>query len=166
MMSLFWKQYMSNLEYLDHLSKIPEDLIEDIHNTIATGEQYTSQGDTEASTYRCFCSIDASDKLKKFTESLFNFSHDTHIFVLSADLPVHMDNLSCRDTAFNYVIQSGGGSTRFHKEKTNESVYEEHVIDLHRWHKLDVAKFHSVYIPTPPRIIVTVSTLKQRVSNY
>jgi len=156
---------MSNLEYLDHLPKIPVDLIEDIHITVATGERYTSQGDTEASTYQCFCSINASDKLKKFTESLFNFQHDTHIFLLSANLPVHMDNLSCRDVAFNYVIQSGNGSTRFHREKTNESVYEEHVIDLHRWHKLDVSKFHSVYIPAPPRIVVTVSTLKQRLAS-
>ena len=157
---------MSNLEYLDHLAKIPNDLIEDIYTSIDTGEKYTSQGDTEASTYQCFSSITASDKLKKFTESLFNFKHDTHIFVLSADLPVHMDNLSCRDVAFNYVIQSGNGSTRFHREKTDESMYEEHVIDLYRWHKLDVSKFHSVTIPTPPRIVITVSTLKERLSDF
>lgn len=156
---------MSNLEYLDHLPKIPEDIIEDIYFTVATGERYTSQGDTEASTYQCFSSIDASEKLKKFTQSLFNFEHDTHIFVLSADLPVHIDNLTCRDIAFNYVIKSGDGSTNFHTEKTDESMYEKHVIDLHRWHKLDVAKFHSVYIPNPPRIIVTVSTFKERLSN-
>jgi hypothetical protein len=153
---------MSNLEYLDHLPKIPEDIIEDIHITVDTSERYTSQGDTEATAYQSFSSINASDKLKKFTESVFDFEHDTHIFVLSADLPVHMDNASCRDVAFNYVIQSGNGSTRFHKEKTNESMYEEHVIDLHRWHKLDVSKFHSVYIPEPPRIVVTVSTFKDR----
>ncbi|MEY4332714.1 MAG: hypothetical protein RLZZ196_1452, partial [Bacteroidota bacterium] len=101
---------MSNLEYLDHLPKIPEDIMEDIYVSVNTGERYTSQGDTEASAYQCFSSINASDKLKKFTESLFKFEHDTHIFVLSADLPVHMDNLSCRDIAFNYVIQTGGGS--------------------------------------------------------
>jgi hypothetical protein len=153
---------MSNLEYLDHLPKIPEDIIEDIHIIVDTSERYTSQGDTEATAYQSFSSINASDKLKKFTESVFDFEHDTHIFVLSADLPVHMDNASCRDVAFNYVIQSGNGSTRFHKEKTNESMYEEHVIDLHRWHKLDVSKFHSVYIPEPPRIVVTVSTFKDR----
>jgi hypothetical protein len=156
---------MSNLEYLDHLPKIPEDIMEDIYVSVNTGERYTSQGDTEASAYQCFSSINASDKLKKFTESLFKFEHDTHIFVLSADLPVHMDNLSCRDIAFNYVIQTGGGSTRFHREKTNESVYEEHVIDTHRWHKLDVSKFHSVTIPEPPRILVTVSTLKERLQS-
>jgi hypothetical protein len=153
---------MSNLEYLDHLPKIPEDIIEDIRITVDTSERYTSQGDTEASTYQCFSSVNASDKLKKFTESIFKFEHDTHIFVLSADLPVHMDNESCRDIAFNYVIQSGDGSTRFHTEKTDESMYEEHVIDLHRWHKLDVSKFHSVTIPAPPRIVVTVSTFKDR----
>jgi len=81
---------------------------------------------------------------------------------LSADLPVHMDNIDVRNVAFNYVIQSGNGSTRFHREKTNESIYEDHVIDTHRWHKLDVSKFHSVTIPLPPRIVVTVSTLKER----
>jgi hypothetical protein len=153
---------MSNLEYLDHLPKIPDDLIEDIHTSIASSERYTSQGLTEASSYQHFCSITASDKIKKFTESLFKFEHETHIFVLSDDIPVHMDNIAIRSVAFNYVIQSGNGSTRFHREKTNESVYEDHVIDLHRWHKLDVSKFHSVYIPAPPRIIITVSTLKER----
>ena len=71
-----------------------------------------------------------------------------------------MDNSSCRDIAFNYVIKSGNGSTRFHREKTDESMYEEYIIDLHRWHKLDVSKLHSVYIPDPPRIVVTVSTFK------
>jgi hypothetical protein len=151
-----------NLEYLDHLPNIPEDIIKDIRITIDTGERYTSQGLTEASSYQHFCSITASDKLKKFTESLFKFEHETHIFVLSDDLPVHMDNLAVRDVAFNYVIESGNGVTRFHREKTDKSVYEEHIIDLNRWHKLDVSKFHSVYIPAPPRIVVTVSTLKQR----
>jgi len=151
-----------NLEYLDHLPNIPEDIIKDIRITINTGERYTSQGLTEASSYQHFCSITASDKLKKFTESLFKFEHETHIFVLSDNLPVHMDNLAVRDIAFNYVIDSGNGLTRFHREKTDESVYEEHVIELHRWHKLDVSKFHSVYIPAPPRIVVTVSTLKER----
>ena len=153
---------MSNVEYLDHLPKIPEDLIEDIHNTVNTGDSYTSPGLTEASSYQHFCSIAGSDKLKKFIKSLFAFEHETHIFVLSADLPVHMDNISVRDVAFNYVIQSGNGLTRFHKEKTNESLYEDHVIDTHRWHKLDVSKFHSVTIPEPPRIVVTVSTFKER----
>ena len=151
-----------NLEYLDHLPKIPDDLVEDILNTIKTGERYTSQGLTEASSYQHFCSIKASDRLKKFTESLFKFKHETHIFVLSDHLPVHMDNITVRDVAFNYVIESGGGSTRFHREKTDESMYESHIIDLHRWHKLDVENFHSVAIPYPPRIVVTVSTLKER----
>lgn len=160
--NLNWAQCMNNLEYLDHLSTIPAELVDDILTTVEIGERYSSKGNTEASSYKHFASINASDKLKEFTNSLFNFKHDAHIFVLSDHIPPHIDNLEVRDVAFNYVIKSGAGVTRFHTDKTDDSIYEEHTIDVGRWHRLNVANFHSVTIPNPPRIVLTMSTLKGR----
>jgi len=105
-----------------------------------------------------FSSIDASKKLKQFTESYFNFDHITHIFVLSDDLPTHVDNLDVRSKAYNYVIESGGGSTNIYTQ--DKVMIESYDINLHRWHILDVSQNHSVSIPNPPRILITVSPMK------
>lgn len=145
------------LEYLD-LPKLSEDLIEDVYNTINTSNKYTSQGNTDAENYEHFSSIDASKKLKQFTESIFNFDHITHIFVLSDDLPTHVDNLDVRSKAYNYVIESGGGRTNIYTQ--DKVMIESYDINLHCWHILDVSQNHSVSIPNPPRILITVSPIK------
>ena len=145
------------LEYLD-LPKLSEDLIKDVYNTINTSDKYTSQGNTDAENYEHFSSIDASKKLKQFTESIFNFDHITHIFVLSDDLPTHVDNLDVRSKAYNYVIESGGGRTNIYTQ--DKVMIESYDINLHRWHILDVSQNHSVSIPNPPRILITVSPMK------
>lgn len=144
------------LTYLN-LPKLSEELVQDVYDTIASGSKYTSQGNTDAERYEHFSSIAASKKLRQFTESIFDFRHTTHIFVLSDNLPVHIDNLDVRTIAYNYVIKSGAGSTNIHNEK--KELIESYNIDLHRWHILDVSQNHSVLIPDPPRILVTVSPL-------
>lgn len=144
-----------NVEYLD-LPKIPEDIIVDIYQTIrntAPKERHSVPEGTDAEKYNAWNSIKASDKLKEFTKSLFNFEHDVHIFVLSGDLPVHKDNT--RDVAYNYVLETGGASTNFHN--ADKMLVEEHNIEPFCWHKLDVKEFHSVLIPQPPRVLVSVS---------
>lgn len=144
-----------NVEYLD-LPKIPEELIVDIYQTIrntAPKERHSVPEGTDAEKHNAWNSIKASEKLKEFTRSLFDFEHDVHIFVLSGDLPVHKDNT--RDVAYNYVLETGGASTNFHDEE--KILVEENFIEPFRWHKLDVKEFHSVLIPQPPRVLVSVS---------
>lgn len=144
-----------NVEYLD-LPKIPEELIVDIYQTIrntAPKERHSVPEGTDAEKHNAWNSIKASEKLKEFTRSLFDFEHDVHIFVLSGDLPVHKDNT--RDVAYNYVLETGGASTNFHNEE--KVLVEENFIEPFRWHKLDVKEFHSVLIPQPPRVLVSVS---------
>lgn len=144
-----------NVEYLD-LPKIPEELIVDIYQTIrntAPKERHSVPEGTDAEKHNAWNSIKASEKLKEFTRSLFDFEHDVHIFVLSGDLPVHKDNT--RDVAYNYVLETGGASTNFHNEE--KLLVEENFIEPFRWHKLDVKELHSVLIPQPPRVLVSVS---------
>lgn len=144
-----------NVEYLD-LPKIPEDLIVDIYQTIrntAPKERHSVPKETDAEKHNAWNSIKASEKLKAFTRSLFDFEHDVHIFVLSGDLPVHKDNT--RDVAYNYVLETGNASTNFHD--ADQVLIEENKIEPFRWHKLDVKEFHSVLIPEPPRVLVSVS---------
>lgn len=145
------------LEYLN-LPKIPDDLINNVFNTIAAGRKYTSQGRTEAEIYEHFSSIEANKDLKQFTESIFNFPHLTHIFFLTDDLPIHVDNLDVRKEAYNYVIQSGDGCTNIHD--TDKNIIESYKIKLHTWHRLDVSQYHSVSVPNPPRILITVTPIK------
>ena len=144
-----------NVEYLD-LPKIPDELIVDIYQTIrntAPKDRHSEPTNTDAEQHNAWNSIKASDKLKAFTQSIFNFKHDVHIFVLAGDLPVHKDNT--RDVAYNYVLETGGASTNFHDE--NKNLVEENNIETFRWHKLDVSKYHSVLIPNAPRVLVSVS---------
>ena len=144
-----------NVEYLE-LPKIPEELIVDIYQTIRATtpkERHSVPEGTDAETHNAWNSIKASDKLKEFTRSIFDFEHDVHIFVLSGDLPAHTDNT--RDVAYNYVLETGNASTNFHDK--DKVLIEEHSILPFRWHKLNVKEFHSVLIPTPPRVVISVS---------
>lgn len=146
-----------NVEYLD-LPKIPEELIVDIYQTIRNTpakERHSEPKNTDAEKHNAWNSIKASDKLKEFTKTLFEFEHDVHIFVLSGNLPIHKDN--ARDTAYNYILETGDANTNFHDEDKN--LIEEHQLEAFRWHKLDVKKFHSVLIPKPPRVLISVSIL-------
>jgi hypothetical protein len=73
--------------------------------------------------------------------------------VLSGDLPIHKDNT--RDIAYNYVLETGSASTNFHDEE--KTLVEEHNIETFKWHKLNVKNYHSVLIPEPPRVVISVS---------
>lgn len=144
-----------NLEYLD-LPKLPEELIVDVYQTIRNTpakERHSNKDGTDAEKNAAWNSIKASEDLKRFTETLFDFNHDVHIFVLSDDLPMHKDNT--RDTAYNYVLETGGAVTNFHDNDGN--IIESHPINTFQWHKLDVSNYHSVSIPNGPRIVISVS---------
>lgn len=144
-----------NLEYLD-LPKIPEELIVDIYQTIRNTpakERHSNVKETDAEKNAAWNSIKASSELKNFTGQLFDFDHDVHIFVLSDDLPMHKDNT--RDTAYNYVLETGNATTNFHHN--DGTLNESHNIHPFIWHQLNVSNYHSVSIPNGPRIVVSVS---------
>lgn len=146
-----------NIEYLD-LPKVPDYLIVDVYQTIRNtpaAQRHSDPPATDAEKHNAWNSIKASDKLKEFTKSIFDFEHDVHIFVLAGDLPVHKDN--ARNVAYNYVLETGNANTNFHDEDKN--LIEENKIEPFRWHKLDVTKHHSVLIPQPPRVLISVSIL-------
>lgn len=144
-----------NVEYLE-LPKIPEELIVDIYQTVRNTpakDRHSEPKNTDAEKNNAWNSIKASEQLKAFTHSIFDFEHDVHIFVLAGDLPIHKDNT--RNIAYNYVLETGGASTNFHDSDKN--LIEEHNIERFRWHKLKVDEYHSVKIPEPPRVLVSVS---------
>jgi len=145
---------MKNLEYLE-LTKLSEELIEDVYNTIKTtplADRHTEPKNTDAEKTPAWNSLKASEKLKSFVKTLFDFDHDVHVFYLTADIPKHKDNK--RDVAFNYVIETGDSTTCFYE---NDTLIESHQITPNVWHRLDVSTHHSVTIPNPPRIVVSVS---------
>jgi hypothetical protein len=145
-----------NLEYLD-LPKVPDHLIIDVYQTIRNTpltDRHSEPKQSDAEKHNAWNSIKASSQLKEFTKSIFNFKHDVHIFVLSGNLPVHKDNT--RDTAYNYVLETGNAITNFHNSDTHE-IIEQHNIRPLEWHRLNVSQHHSVEIVNPPRILISVS---------
>ena len=145
---------MINLKYLD-LTPIPDKLIIDIYDTLKNTpikDRHSEPKNTDAEQYPAWNSFKASEPLKTFIKTLFDFEHDVHIFYLTADIPKHKDNT--RDTAYNYVIETGAATTNFYEEDT---IVESYKIEPLRWHYLNVSKHHSVIIPTGPRIVVSVS---------
>jgi hypothetical protein len=144
-----------NLEYLD-LPKIPEELIVDIYRTIRNTppkDRHAVPKSTDAEQHNAWNSIKASESLKSFTRSIFNFDHDVHIFVLSGNLPIHKDNT--RDIAYNYVLETGNATTNFYDEDKN--LIDSYNIETFKWHTLNVKNYHSVEILQSPRILISVS---------
>lgn len=144
-----------NLEYLN-LPKIPEDLIVNVYQTIRNvpaSDRHSNKEGTDAENHPAWNSIKASDKLKQYVATIFQEDHDVHIFILSDDLPVHKDNT--RDTAYNYILETGSAVTNFHDDAGN--IIESHEIQTFTWHKLNVKTNHSVNIPCGPRVVVSVS---------
>jgi hypothetical protein len=145
---------MINLEYLD-LTPLPAELITDVYDTIkntSIKDRHTEPKNTDAEQYPAWNSFKASDALKTFIKTLFDFEHDVHIFYLTADIPKHKDNT--RDTAYNYVIETGNATTNFYE---GDTIVESYKINPLTWHYLNVSKHHSVTIPSGPRIVVSVS---------
>jgi len=144
-----------NVEYLD-LPKIPDHLIVGIYQTIRNtppADRHSNKEGTDAEKNAAWNSIKASQELKQFVSTIFNEVNDVHIFVLSADLPMHKDNT--RDIAYNYVLETGDAITNFHDE--DENIVETYPITPFVWHKLNVLNLHSVSIPSGPRIVVSAS---------
>mgnify|MGYP000220408043 CR=1 FL=1 len=64
-----------NVEYID-LPRIPDELIVDIYQTIrntAPAERHSAPPDTDAEKHAAWNSIKASDKLKEFIKTLFEY---------------------------------------------------------------------------------------------
>lgn len=148
----------NNFEYLD-LPRLPQHIIDDIYNTIEECKLTSVPLNEKYPTWQSFRpSKNVRDHIINLinTDAEHVLEHDVHISFLNGNLPIHND--TCRDTAFNYVIQPGGKTmTNFWSDDMQVKI-EEHNIEEHRWHKLNVKKNHSVDIETNPRIIITVGT--------
>lgn len=135
-----------NLKYLD-LPKLPKDIIEDIYTTV------NAKVASSLSNNAWWLSFRTSAKVTEYVRSMFDSRHDVSIFYLTGDLPIHNDII--RDTAYNYVLETGGNSITYFYNDDKEEV-EKHQIEPARWVELNVKEWHSVKIPEPPRIVLTV----------
>jgi hypothetical protein len=149
---------MKNLEYLE-LPKFSDELIEDVYNTIKTtsvDDRNVIDPNNHGADVKnpAWQSLHASEKLKSFTRTLFDFNHNVFIFYLADHAPRHID--ITRDVGFNYVIETGDSTTCFYE---NDTLTESHQITPNVWHRLDVSTEHSVTVLKPPRILISVSPI-------
>ena len=155
----------NNFEYVD-FPKLPQHVIDDIYETVNKNKLLNVPAGEKYPTWQSFR---PSKKVRNYIMSILNakeeqvLEHDIHISFLNGNLPKHND--TCRDTAFNYVIESGGKTLTNFWSDDLETMIESHHIEEHRWHRLNVKKQHSVDIEKNPRVIITVgSPWKNRVN--
>lgn len=102
---------MNYLNYTDHPS-LPEDLFPEIYKSLGNKDRFPIENEQ----YKAF---EATQSLKNFTNSIFNFEHNTAVQVLYKDVDIHVDLF--RTIAYNYIIDTGGEdvSTCFYDEFHN-----------------------------------------------
>lgn len=106
----------------------------------------------------------------EFTESIFDFPHNTNVQVIKKGLPIHID--FGRKYAYNFIIETGGDDvktcfynrTDFYYDENNKlrpknafSTIEEICIPAMQWHKINVSTPHNVINIEKIRISLTVT---------
>lgn len=136
-----------NLQYLDKPA-LPQNLIEEVYKSLENPNTFAVKG------YKDYELFEVTQPLKDFTKSIFDFEHNTKVQRIHNTLYIHKD--FNRIKAFNYIIEQGGDNveTCFYNDKFE--LIEQHVIEKHRWHVLNVDVFHNVRNVNRPRIALTV----------
>ena len=138
--------YFSYLE----LPPLPIELHKEAHDIVLTGEDLFHRNDPN---YQVF---DASDAIKDFVRPLFPEFHkfNIRVQVIRNEPGIHVDHN--RDYAHNFLIDLGGDNvvTSFFENSTNKLI-ASHVIEKHRWHRLNVTQKHNVTNITGNRIAIT-----------
>lgn len=140
-----------NLSYLS-LPQLPSELIPDVYESL----KGTNMFPVATEQYKGFRS---TDRISKFTESIFDFPHYTAIQIIKDFLIIHTDIF--RTTAFNYVIDPGGEDVETCFYDNNDLLIESYRIEPNKWHKLNVQVRHNVVNLVRPRISITVHSIDE-----
>ncbi len=136
--------------YFQYIDKpaLPHDLILEIYKSLENPNIFGIPG------YNDYEIFDATDPLKDFTHSLFDFDHSTRVQKITNDLYIHKD--INRREAYNYIIELGGSNveTCFYNDKFE--LTEKYIIEKNKWHFLNVDVYHNVKNVISPRIALTV----------
>jgi hypothetical protein len=140
---------INTFTYLDNFPKIPAELLPEVYlSPIVNPNIFTFKN------YDNYKVHTATDKLKDFVSNLFP-KHDIQVQIIHSELIIHKDFK--RKVAINYLLDSGGSNveTCFYNEK--RELVSKVKIQEHRWHRIDVSKFHNVIGLESPRIAISIN---------
>ena len=146
----------SCINYLDDIPPIPDDLLEPL-DVIISRQSMTPNNYVQNKKV----SMELFDWLTK----TFNRPIIAYYQVMHNDIDPHVDRK--RTKAINYLIQTGGenATTFIYKQKAKPGPYkgtvtveESKILELNRWHSIDVTRIHAVknIESNHPRISVSV----------
>jgi hypothetical protein len=142
---------MNYVEYLDHLPKVDQTIIDEAYWCIQlTPNMYPDPS------YPYYKTFNGGTKLIEFVKDYFSPEYSPKIHVVYIGLPVHKDLM--RPEAFNYILDPGGDKvyTCFYEEN-RRSIKEKYIIDTQRWHRIQTDVYHAVLNQSRPRIALTIS---------
>lgn len=152
---------MKNLEYLDHVPRIPEELYEEIFQAL-DGEMFGPRISVASDAYRIYPSL---PKVSHYVRNTFAEVFDDEIWLDKTKTVVGVQKVNTgpraihKDTtrfwAYNYIIQLGGDQVRTIFYDNDKNPIEEFVIEKDRWHFLNTDVYHKVEDNTHDRVAVT-----------
>jgi hypothetical protein len=137
---------MKYIEYV-HLPSIPEHLIESISDIM----NKPTQAD-----FIYFKTKPVSDDLKLWLKTIFDFDIDPKYQLVYNKIPIHVDR-GDRITAFNYLLDTGGGNVSTAIYDKHKNLLQSEILDLKRWHRIDTSMPHCVHGINPNQIRVARS---------
>jgi hypothetical protein len=145
-----------HIDYLDTLPPIPKDLLDEITDIINLPKSPSLISEENPR----FQTRMLNDKLTEWLSNYFKFEFKCHYQIISHEHRIHKDK--GRAVAYNYILEQGGPNviTNVYDEDKTTVLQSEH-IPLHRWHRIDVSKYHGVHNIQPGafRYAISVSPL-------
>jgi hypothetical protein len=144
---------MLNFEYIDFLTILPKELINEIYDSITAPSYWLNK---ETDDYSVFS---GTEKIYNFIHLQLDIKYRASIQVIKNTIPIHID--IGRSIVFNYIIDTGGNNidTIFYSKNNDDyTIIESHCIEPFKWHRLNVSTPHSVstILPNNKRISLSV----------
>lgn len=131
------------IEYLDHMPTVPPELIDPIDYIIDNAPKQKTPIDEN---YKGFQTRRPNWDLIHWLCAQFKFPVRCQYQIIHFSLPIHKDQ--GRTTAYNYLLATGGDNVRttiYDDDDETFNILQTEVIPIHRWHKIDVSRYHGVH---------------------
>jgi hypothetical protein len=144
------------IEYLDHIPPVPLELVDPFDFIL---NEAPKQKTPIPENYRGFQTRRPNWDLIRWLCAQFDFPVRCQYQMIHYSLPIHKDQ--GRTVAYNYLLTTGGDNIRtsiYDDDDDAFNVLQSEIIPIHRWHKLDVSRYHGVHGLTknsPPRIAIS-----------
>jgi len=125
------------IEYIDY-PEIPKELLLSTAEILNLPNSYTPVN------FKHFKTKEVNSKLRNWLENNFLFRFSCQYQIIFPGIPIHTD--VDRNVVYNYIIEPGGPEVRtvVYGSKNKDDVVQSEIIQANKWHRLEVAHYHSV----------------------